>query len=164
MSDKRKLNAVRDRFLSFVRTARQHFGVIVIDCNPSSSFFTLCALHACTHLLVPVRPDRYSILGLELLAEFVSSIDEIDPKPPLSIVLNGVPRGGYDPSVENELRAHKQFGASTLANVIHQSNILIAGPAYTGFAADKPVPHRGKVVAEMSAVADELAVSLGIKK
>jgi chromosome partitioning protein len=27
---------------------------------------TVCALEVATHLLVPVRPDRFSVLGLEL--------------------------------------------------------------------------------------------------
>lgn len=61
MDDNRKLLAVRQRFQDFVQTARSDFKIVCIDCNPSSSFLTLCALHACTHLLVPVRPDRYSI-------------------------------------------------------------------------------------------------------
>jgi len=164
MSASRKLDAVRDRFLKFIRSAREQFQVVCIDCNPSSSFITLCALNACTQLLVPVRPDRYSVLGLELLADFVDSIPTILPKPPISIVLNGVPRCNYTRAVENQLRAHHVFGASTFVNVIHNSKILIARHDYTGFATDKPVPHRGKVQDEMSAVADELAQTLGIEK
>lgn len=164
MSENRKLDAVRERFLKFVQRTREKYQVVCIDCNPSSSFITLCALHACTHLLVPVRPDRYSIMGLELLADFVDGIPTILPKPPISIVLNGVPRSNYNRAVENQLRAHPVFGASTLANVISHSDILIARHNYTGFATDKPVPHRRKVEYEMSDVADELAQKLGIEK
>lgn len=164
MSENRKLEAVRDRFLKFVKMARQEFRVVCIDCNPSSSFFTLCALHACTHLLVPVRPDRYSILGLELLSDFVDNIPAIHPKPPITVVLNGVPRQEYDTTVENELRAHPVFGPRTLANVVHHSRILIARPAYTGFATDKPVPYRRTLTNEISRVANELATILGITK
>ncbi|RYF48811.1 MAG: ParA family protein, partial [Cytophagaceae bacterium] len=48
-----------------VEQARKSRDLICIDCNPSSSFLTLCALLTATHVLIPVRPDRYSMLGLE---------------------------------------------------------------------------------------------------
>ena len=75
MNDSKKLDSVRDRFLKFIEQEKANYKVICLDCNPSSSFLTLCALHACTHILVPVRPDRFSMLGLEILAEFVDSLD-----------------------------------------------------------------------------------------
>jgi chromosome partitioning protein len=163
ITESRKLDAVRDRFFRFVDAARRDFKLVVIDCNPSSSFFTLCALRVCTHLLVPVRPDRYSILGLELLTDFIDSIAVIHPKPPISVVLNGVPRTNYDRSIEDELRAHPVFGTDTLASVIHKSDILVAKPDYTGFATDKPTPNKMKLRNNFSAVAAELATRLGIK-
>ncbi len=157
MDDNRKLTAVRQRFLNFVKQARRQFKIICIDCNPSSSFLTLCALHACTHVLVPVRPDKYSVLGLELLSDFVDGIISISPKPEIIVVLNGVPRTGYRRAVENELRSHPVFGSQTLASRIYQSNILAANPDYTGFATDKPVPYRYLLKAELSIVVNELA-------
>jgi len=163
ITESRKLDAVRDRFLKFVQAARREFKVVVIDCNPSSSFFTLCALRACTHLLVPVRPDRYSILGLELLTDFIDSVALIHPKPPISVVLNGVPRTKYDRTIEDELRGHPVFGADTLASVIHSSQILVAKSDYTGFATDKPAPNKVKLRDNFAAVATELATRLNIK-
>jgi len=164
ITESRKLDAVRDRFMKFIEMARREFKVVVIDCNPSSSFFTLCALRACTHLLIPVRPDRYSILGLELLTDFIDSIAVIHPKPPISVVLNGVPRTNYDRKVEDELRAHPVFGANTLANVIHTSQILVAKPDYTGFATDKRAPNKKKLRANFADLAVEFADRIGIKK
>lgn len=162
MDDNRKLTAVRQRFQKFVANARKDFKVICIDCNPSSSFLTLCALHACTHILVPVRPDRYSILGLELLTDFVDSIPSISPKPNVFVILNGVPRSGYASKVENELRSHPVFGSKTLASRIYESKILTAHPDYTGFATDKPVPYRYLLKDEISLVVDELSQVLGL--
>jgi chromosome partitioning protein len=162
MDDNRKLTAVQKRFLRFIRQGREDFKIVCIDCNPSSSFLTLCALKACTHILVPVRPDRYSVLGLELLTDFVDSIPTISPKPKLLIVLNGVPRRNYRRGVENELRSHPVFGALTLASCIYQSNILVASPDYTGFATDKPVPYRKLLSNEISHVVSELTQHLGL--
>ena len=81
MDDRKQLDAVARRFLAFVRKCREGGRVTVLDCNPSSSFLTLCALRACTHIVVPVRPDRYSILGVELLEEFLDNVPIVEPKP-----------------------------------------------------------------------------------
>ena len=162
MDDNRKLTAVRNRFLGFVAKARAQFKVICIDCNPSSSFLTTCALHACTHIVVPVRPDRYSILGLEMLADFVDFIPSINPKPEIIVVLNGTPKSRYDRRIEDELRAHPVFGSQTLVHPIHHSNMLMANPNYTGFATDKRGPYRAVLRNQISKVVDELASKLGI--
>lgn len=163
MSDNNKLDFVRKRFRNFIGQAREKYKVVCIDCNPSSSFLTLCALQVCTHVLVPVRPDRYSILGLELLAEFVEGIPYISPKPKFIVLLNGVPRTGYDTSIEDELRAHEEFGALTLASKINHSRILTAHPDYTGFATDKKVPYRMTLRLQLGAVAKELKDRLGMQ-
>jgi chromosome partitioning protein len=89
MDDNVKLKAVKERFLKFILQEKRSNNAIFIDCNPSSSFLTLCALHAATHVLVPVRPDRFSMLGLEILAEFIETLPTLSPKPQLLIVLKG---------------------------------------------------------------------------
>jgi chromosome partitioning protein len=161
VADQDKLKAAHERFCRFIAEARREYGLVCIDCNPSSSFITSCALHACTHLLVPVRPDKYSILGLEILADFLDQIPTIYPKPGIIVVLNGIPRQGYDRKIENELRAHQAFGAKVLASSLHLSRILEARSDYTGFATDKGAPHTKKLVTEIRALVDELAKGLG---
>lgn len=161
MDDNSLLNSVKKRFLKFVESARGEFQIICIDCNPSSSFLTLCALHACTHILVPVRPDRYSILGLEMLANFVDSVPTLTPKPEFIVLLNGIPRTKYNSNVEDELRAHDVFGPITLVNRIYQSKNLVASPEYTGFATDKKVPYKYSLINNLSSVSKELRNRLG---
>ena len=161
MDDHKQLAVVERRFLAFIQKCRQDGRITVIDCNPSSSFLTLCALQACTHLLVPVRPDRYSILGVELLDQFLEKMLPSEPKPKL-ILLNGVPRQGYDRSVEDELRSHSRLGPETLVSRLHQSKKLEAKPSYTGFATDKPGPYKNVLKQEIDAIADEIGRKLGL--
>lgn len=163
LDDTAQLQKAAALFLDFIRKAREKYNLVCIDCNPSSSFLTLCALRACTHLLVPVKPDRYSVLGLELLSQFVQSNPTINPKPKRVILLNGVPNTHYDPSVENALRAHPTFGTETLANKLYESKILVARPDYTGFATDKRVAHRATLKARIDAIVVELGQQLGFK-
>jgi chromosome partitioning protein len=162
VDDRHKLDRAKQRFLHFISLARTEYDVIVIDCNPSSSFITLCALHACSKLLVPVRPDRYSVLGLELVSDFLERIPTINPKPEIAILLNGIPTQGYDPRTESELRGHNTFGPLVLTNRLRQSQLLVASSGYTGFATDKPVPYRNLLRTEIAAIVAELAQRWGL--
>jgi chromosome partitioning protein len=161
MDHDKKLKDVRGRFLEFIEGAKISFDAVVIDCNPSSSFLTLCAVESCTHLLVPVRPDRYSILGLDMLWEFVHSLP-LAKKPEFVIILNGVSRTELT-DVESELRAHPDFGARTLASEIAISKVLSAVPSYTGFGTDRSVSWSSTIRSELNKVADELSNKIGLK-
>jgi chromosome partitioning protein len=164
MDDNVKLKGVKSRFMKFIEQAKATYEVVFLDCNPSSSFLTLCALHSATHVLVPVRPDRFSMLGLEILSEFIDMLPTLSPKPQLLILLNGVGRGGNDKiatSVEAELRAHPKFGPRTFASFVPQSGALRAKTDYTGFAIERRGRWQKQIRAEMAVVAKELAGKLG---
>lgn len=160
ISDPKVLQPVKSRFLQFIKEASEDRDLICIDCNPSSSFMTMCALEAATHVLVPVKPDRYSMLGLEMLSRFIDAMDSIAKKPELVIMLNGVKTTGYDPTVENLLRGHKKFGPRTLVNSLHASKLLEATVDYTGFATDKKQSWR--VTPRITAIVNELGGILGL--
>ena len=155
------LSPIRDRFLKFINEAREEKELVCIDCNPSSSFMTICALLASTHVLVPVRPDRYSILGLEMLDQFINDLPVLVNKPKIIVILNGIPSRGYDSSVENSLRSHHRFGPVTLSATLPSTKLFEASAAYTGFATDKK--QQWRITPKVSAVVDELGFHLGLK-
>lgn len=161
INDSSVLNPIQKRFLTFIAETRKKRGLICLDCNPSSSFMTICSLMASTHVLVPVRPDRYSILGLEMLEQFINELTILTTKPKIVILLNGVRSTGYDPSVENSLRSHPRFGPVTLSTSLRISKLLEASQGYTGFATDKKQSWR--INDRIATVIDELGVHLGIK-
>lgn len=162
MNDHSQLDAVERRFLAFMDKCRQGGRLTVLDCNPGSSFLTRCALRVCTHLLVPIRPDRYSILGVELLDQFVRGVPTVEPKPKKLILLNGVPWQHYDRSIEDELRRHKDHAPAMLIHKIHHLVKLQATPDYTGFATDEPGPYKSVLRREIDAVAGEIGEKLGL--
>jgi chromosome partitioning protein len=162
VDDAKMLAPIKNRFKSFVANARAEMDLVCIDCNPSSSFMTVCALEVATHLLIPVRPDRFSILGLELLDAFVSYLPTLKQKPKQLIVLNGIPRANYNPAVENILRSHPEFGSRTLSTPLYQSSLIATTPSYTGFATDKPVPYRLRVTNNIEVLAKEIGNELGM--
>jgi chromosome partitioning protein len=157
------LKTAKQRFLSFLEKAREEYDLICIDCNPSSTFMTTCAISASTHILVPVKPDRYSILGLKMLDTFVDRLKDIVKKPEKIVLLNGVPKSNYDPQVENSLRSDPLFGPQTLATALYDTTLLNARPDYTGFATDKKIAHSKALKANIGNIVDELHDVLGMR-
>ena len=162
IDDGQALAPVKTRFKKFVSQAQDEMDLVCIDCNPSSSFMTMCALEVATHVLVPVRPDRFSVLGLDLLNTFIESLPTLKAKPKLIVLLNGIPRTNYDPTVENILRSHAIFGSATLSTPLYLSKVLASSHNYTGFATDKPVPNKANVSQNMNTLVNELGKELGL--
>lgn len=156
-----QLNAALNYFRGFIAKARTEYDLIVIDCNPSSSFITRCGLSVAQFILSPVRADKYSILGVEILEELIGVLG-LNPKPTQIILMNDVPRNRPPDPVELDLRAHQKFGSRVLLNRVVRSKLLKADPSYTGFATDRPVPWRQLLGVEIGKLSDELIKKLGI--
>jgi chromosome partitioning protein len=151
------IGVAKERFAKFLKHARTEYDMIILDCNPSASVFTLCALEQSTDILVPVRPDRYSILGVEMLASLIKDdLPSVHPKPKLHIIINDVLRYSGAGRVERELRAHPVYGPETLTARIFRSSLLAADPSYTGVARKKPVANCIKIYLDLLAAAREL--------
>ena len=54
-----------------LQPVQSQYDYIFIDCAPTDSVLTTMALMAADYLLIPVRPDRFSILGYALVGETV---------------------------------------------------------------------------------------------
>jgi chromosome partitioning protein len=154
------LALARKRFAGLIRCARKECALIVLDCNPASSFLTRCAIENATDLLIPVRPDKYSVLGLKMVAAYVHKIRPASERPQLHVIFNGVKSS--QSSVEAEVLADSTFAPMTLSTRIPHSNVLLARPDYTGFNVDRGVKNAGKIRSAMFAAADELSKRLGL--
>jgi chromosome partitioning protein len=60
---------------------RPKYDYIIIDCAPTDSVLTTMALTASDYLLIPVRPDRFSILGFFNLTETIETFRANSPDP-----------------------------------------------------------------------------------
>lgn len=70
--------AAEQKLLNFINqhNLRKQYDYIFIDCPPTYSFYTVSALLASDYYLVPLRPDAYSLLGLDLLERVVQELRE----------------------------------------------------------------------------------------
>lgn len=55
---------------------KDKYDFIFIDCPPTISVYTDAALIASDYYLVPIRIDRYSILGIKLLKQVIDRLDD----------------------------------------------------------------------------------------
>lgn len=70
----------------FIRTEKlkEEYDFILIDCPPTITVYTNAALIASDFYLVPVRIDRYSVLGISLLKQVIDQLlenEELELKP-----------------------------------------------------------------------------------
>jgi chromosome partitioning protein len=162
ISDQAKLAKVQERFLRFVSQAKEDYDLIVIDCNPSSSFITQCALHACQHVLVPVRAETYSLLGLKLLSRYINEIPTIHPKPDISVLINTSSIPAVTDITANELSGDPDIAPLVLTNRFPYSLVLAARPNQFGFFLDqKRRPNKNAIAYKLNVLVDELVISGG---
>lgn len=89
--DNNKSTSASRRVKKFIEenALRNEYDYIFIDCPPTISLYTDSALIASDYYLVPVKVDRYSILGIKLLDQVIERLkfDETLNIKPLGIVL-----------------------------------------------------------------------------
>lgn len=68
--------ASEQRLLNFIDEyeLKSDYDYIFIDCPPTYSFYTVSALLTSDYYFVPLKPDAYSLLGLDLLEKVVSEL------------------------------------------------------------------------------------------
>lgn len=69
-------NKLESGIYDFIRKnrLREVYDYILIDCPPTYSSYTVAALKPSDFLIVPVKPEAYSILGLNMLLAVVESV------------------------------------------------------------------------------------------
>ena len=56
------------------------YDLVFIDCPPTISLLLMAALNACEHILIPVKPEFLSTIGIPLLRELVFDIYPDTPR------------------------------------------------------------------------------------
>lgn len=100
--DRETTNGNDQTLLNFIKekNLKEEYTYIFIDCPPTYSFYTISALLAADFYLVPLVPDIYSLLGLDLLNEVVRRMNtryrailEYNPIENMGIVFTKIPTG-----------------------------------------------------------------------
>lgn len=159
-------------FDTFLDWAKSNYSLVVLDLNPGASFLTEVALNVSTHILAPVRPDRYSKRGLELLDRLMSKAYRVAKPPNRLAVVNGYHRSGNRAVLDAEQEVLSEIAQQwrVLKSKIAISELLQARKRpprpdedLTYWLAHKQWhPGNGAIRSELIATASELAGELDL--
>jgi chromosome partitioning protein len=154
-------------FARFVGQCRKEYDCVLVDMNPSISILSKCALAATTHILSPVKPDMYSMQGLNLLDD-ISSENDVEARGCEQMILINDPREDREGIVRGriaqsafrdrllgpDLVYSRHFVAKPGSSVNRSLNFL---PAYGSWGESPNSARRA-----LRAVADEVAQKIGL--
>lgn len=110
----------------YIDKMENKYDIIIFDCSPTDSILTEAAYLCSDFILIPVRPEYLSSIGLPLLNKSIEDFKEKYPSNNLEIagiVFNATE--GYSPeerkSKDNVKEAANEFGISILDNEISYS-------------------------------------------
>jgi chromosome partitioning protein len=135
-SDRDKAEAFT-RFRALVAALRARSDVVVIDSNPCATFLTRLAITTADHIIAPVRPEKYSLTGLNMLEHVVREVRGRPLRPSeFSVLLNGVndrtrsgETGDADGLTRAEISAAPFFGSALLPVEVPYSAVLRSTPS-----------------------------------
>jgi chromosome partitioning protein len=125
------------RFRALVALLRSRSDAVIIDSNPCATFLTRLAITAADHIVAPVRPEKYSLTGLNMLEHVVREVRGRPLRPSeFSVLLNGVndrtrSDAGTDADAltRAEISAAPFYGAALLAEAVPYAGSLKAPPS-----------------------------------
>ena len=96
-----------------------HYDYILIDCAPTDSVLTDTAFMASDYVLVPIKPDRFSVLGFGFMQEALANFKNTYPDPhgvqDLGVVFTQVMR---DSPIEDECMSEVTAQADYVFNAV----------------------------------------------
>ncbi|MFO1018470.1 MAG: AAA family ATPase [Hyphomonadaceae bacterium] len=134
-SDRDKAEAFT-RFRALITALRARSDAVIIDSNPCATFLTRLAISTADHIVAPVRPEKYSLTGLNMLEHVVREVRGRTLRPgEFSVLLNGVndrtrsgETGDADTLTRNEIASAPFFGSALLADEVPYSAVLKSAP------------------------------------
>ena len=124
------------RFRALIAALRARSDAVIIDSNPCATFLTRLAITTADHIVAPVRPEKYSLTGLNMLEHVVR---EVRGRPlrseEFSVLLNGVndrtrsgETGDADALTRAEINNAPFFGGALLPEEVPYSAVLRSAP------------------------------------
>lgn len=168
-----QVKAAVQHFEDFMTRAINEYDLIILDTNPSGTFTTLCALGVSNFLVAPVTLDNFSMRGVHLLTNVLSSrFPWLDNPKRVQLLLNRIPRT-TDVSMLNRLDREEHdirnnfpnLASSIMGNRIYESKLLANRQPQLGFVADRPIwpmlrPALAKVKRDFAEAANELLLAI----
>jgi chromosome partitioning protein len=123
-------------FSALIAALRARSDAVIIDSNPCATFLTRLAITCADHIVAPVRPEKYSLTGLNMLEHVVREVRGRTLRPgEFSVLLNGVndrtrsgETGDADALTRSEIGAAPFFSSALLPTEVPYSAVLRSVP------------------------------------
>ncbi|MBL8530818.1 MAG: AAA family ATPase [Hyphomonadaceae bacterium] len=125
------------RFRALIASLRARSDAVIIDSNPCATFLTRLAITTADHIVAPVRPEKYSLTGLNMLEHVVREVRGRPLRPSeFSVLLNGVndrtrsaETNEADVRTRSEIAAAPFFASALLPEEIPYAAALKSAPS-----------------------------------
>ena len=148
-----------DRWNALIKSAKDIYDCIVIDCHPAGSFFTKSALLASDAVIIPTTSDSYAATGLSMMRRHMEMWESSGGAKDFLIIFNDVHKS-WDNSVEATIRGDDRFSDHCLSSRVFYSGLLRNLARRHRVAAEQPVPYNRTVGNHIFAVSREMIALL----
>lgn len=132
----------------------QGYDAVIIDCGPSTQIYTINALMAADRIIIPVKPDRYSLIGLN---KTVMSINDITGEDKTKALLTNYVSNKNNNKIVTELI---ESGANIYSSAIRYSRM-----ADSSIATRRPLSRHKKlsgIAEDYENLTNEVITELGL--
>ena len=130
-TENRRAFLLKDKIDNFIKSERNNFSYIFVDCPPSLSLLTVMALVVAKSLIVPLQAEFFALEGL---SQLIKTIDRIKIKLNPELDIRGVLLTMFDKrnklSNEVDAEARKFFKQKVYQTVIPRNVRLSEAPSY----------------------------------
>jgi len=130
-SETRRAFLLKDKLDNFIKSEKNDFSYIFIDCPPSLSLLTVMSLVAADSLIVPLQTEFFALEGLSQLTK---TIDRVKVKLNPKLEIRGVLLTMYDKrnklSTQVDTEARKFFNEKVYKTVIPRNVRLSEAPSH----------------------------------
>lgn len=139
-----------------LKRVQGNFDFVLIDCSPALDFLSMAALIAAQHVLIPVKPAPYALMGLKDLFDTIEEIQEGLNKAikPLGIVLNLVEGRETVIGQQYESAVRETYGQLVFDSRLTKSTRLEESPAFNQSILEYDTD--GKLAEQFNLFTDEL--------
>jgi len=130
-NENRRAFLLNDKIENFVKSSKNDFSYIFIDCPPSLSLLTVMSLVVAKSLIVPLQAEFFALEGL---SQLMKTIDRVKIKLNPELEIRGVLLTMYDKrnklSAEVDAEARKFFKGKVYQTVIPRNVRLSEAPSH----------------------------------
>jgi chromosome partitioning protein len=120
-----------NRLRDALRSVRNLYDIVLIDCPPSLNMLTVNALVAADSVLIPMQCEYYALEGLSAL---LNTVEEIKVSANPNLEMEGILRTMFDPrnNLSNEVSAQliQHFGDKVFRTIIPRNVRLAEAPSF----------------------------------